>query len=105
MFLKELSEREPKEYVFREQTVVWKDTNSNDYKLYTSVILETHGWNRFDYAAFNYGDLPENNPNVVVHILQMKEKATYIAENTYILDYDTWNTVYKNYKMKFSNVF
>jgi len=58
-FLKELTSQTPKEYVFREQTIVWKHPHTDEYMFYFTVILETEKspfpWNRFDYPAFNHG--------------------------------------------------
>jgi hypothetical protein len=104
-YLQELLNQEKKEYVFRELTVIWKDDITNEYELYTSVILETYGWNRFDYCAFNYCNLPKNDLDVVVNILQMKEKQDWINEKTFLLDYSIWNPTFKRYKTKFLKVF
>lgn len=95
-----------KDYVYREQTVIWKHPETNEYKFYYSIILETHGFNRFDYSAFNYGDLPfQNDVNVTVYRLQMKEKQIRLNHNTYLLDDSIWNPVYKKYITQFSKVF
>ena len=105
MFLKELLGQEKKEYVFREQTIIWKNER-NEYIFYISVILETHGWNRFDYSAFDYGDIPFNRDiDVMVYSLQMKEKKIILDENKYLLDDLIWYPEYKKYKTKFSNAF
>lgn len=53
MFLKELSARKKKEYYYRERTIIWKDAEVGEYRLYVSVILETKGRNRFDYESFH----------------------------------------------------
>jgi len=71
------------------------------------VILETQGWNRFDYPAFNYGSLPENQEaEVTVYQCRMREKETPSSTpGTYILDYSIWNPEYKKYKTRLKNVF
>lgn len=105
MVLKELSTKEKDTYVFKEQTITWKDPSTNEYKYYVSVILETHGWNRFDYSAFDYGHLPEKDIDVILQTIEMKEKKTFIKDNQYILDYSIWNPEYKKCKMKLSQAF
>jgi hypothetical protein len=107
MFLQQLKEKKKKEYIFREQTLIWKDVINNEYKFYVSVILETYGQhNRFDYSAFNYGLLSKDQDiNVIINICRMIPKETQIQQNRYIIDYDIWNSVYNTYKMKLKNVF
>ena len=107
MFLQQLKEKEKKEYYFREQTLLWKDDMNNEYKMYVSVILETNGYNRFDYSTFNYGLLPtDQNINVIQYISRMTPKKTYIQHNKYIQDDDIWNIIYyPPYTTKLKNVF
>jgi hypothetical protein len=49
--------------------------------------------------------LPKNDLDVVVNILQMKEKQDWINEKTFLLDYSIWNPTFKRYKTKFLKVF
>jgi hypothetical protein len=107
MFLKELLAKDRHEYVCRELTLLWKDAETDEYKFYTSVILETYGWNRFDYSAFNHGQLPppQHEMDVIVYTSQMKEKKTYTRHNTFLLDYSIWYPEYNKRKTKFRHVF
>lgn len=102
----ELLGKEKREYVFREQTMVWKDDITDEYHLYTTVILESGGgWNRFDYPAFNHGSLPEKDMNVIVHRLKMRAKKIYVETDKYILDEDMWDPEYRQYKTIVSRAF
>lgn len=100
MFLDELENMEKKEYYFREQTIVWKNQNNGDYELYISVILETHGEDRFDYAAFNYGILPEHkdwkNTKVCIHRCRMKPHEIPIGPRTFLVDYTNFHPEYES---------
>lgn len=106
-FLQELEQKEKRQYTFREQTLLWRDTDG-EYKIYVSVILEaTAGWNRFDYSAFDYGSLsPDPETDVVVHQTRQCPKEIPLSHNTYIIDYDVWETVnYFTGKKKLKQVF
>lgn len=106
MFLQELLDRQRHEYVCREQTLLWKNSETDEYRIYTSVILETFGFNRFDYSAFNHGHLPtQHNIDVIVYTCQMKEKKTSIGRNTFLLDSFIWYPEYTKWKTTFRNVF
>ena len=106
MFLKELSEREKKEYNYRERTIIWKDTDTGEYKFYVCVILETSGWNRFDYDSFHYGSLPtRNDTDVVVQDIVMKENKIPLRENVYLLDHHNWKPHYTRFIEKLSDAF
>lgn len=102
MFIEELLKK--REYVFREKTVIWK--KKGEYKLYYSIILETNGWNRFDYSAFHYGECPNRqDEDVIVYNLEMKPKQIQLGQHKYIIDSSIWNSQYRKYQTQFSNVF
>jgi hypothetical protein len=105
-FIKELRNRGSKEYYFREQTLLWKDTIKNEYIYYTSVILETCGYNRFDYSAFDYGFLPENqDTNVILYICEMKIRKIPLDNKTYIEDPSIWDPAYKIFRSTVRSAF
>lgn len=101
MFLDELKKLKKKEYYFREQTIVWKNPSNDNYEFYTSVILETQGHNRFDYAAFNYGRLPEHkqwqNTKASIHQCRMKPHETLVGLRTYLVDWTNYNPEHESY--------
>jgi len=104
--LEELCTIKKSEYVFREKTIIWKDINNNEYKFYISVILETYGWNRFDYSAFDYGDLPINKDiEVIVYTCTMKSKKFMIQQNKFIIDPLVYYPQYDVLKIKLKDVF
>lgn len=106
MFLEELKtvvkdKQDIDDYHFREQTIVWKDPNDHEYELYTSVILERYGNDRFDYAAFNYGTLPDhehwNSTKAIIHQCRMKPLETPIDIKTFLIDYTIFSPEYTTF--------
>lgn len=68
---------------------------------YVSVILETHGFLRFDYAAFNYGRLPDYEDWVrttaMVHRCTMKPREIRLDAKTCLVDETSFSPVWKVY--------
>jgi hypothetical protein len=109
IFLGELKSMTHQEYYFREQTVIWKNPINLEYEYYISVILEKDGYNRFDYAAFNYGSLPGHqdwgSTAVTVYSCRMKPLETPLDSHSYLVDDTNFHPEYTTYKSYWKNVF
>lgn len=103
-YLTELLDRPHRPYIFREQSVVWMDGQCCRY--YTTTILETAGWNRFDYSTFDHGELPsDRDTDVMVYVLEMHERRIPIAPDRFVIDETAWNPVHRIYRTRFSHAF
>lgn len=100
-FAEELKQKPKKEWYFREQTIVWKNPENGEFALYVSVILETHGFNRFDYAAFNYGHLPNYDDwartTAIIHRCAMEPRRIRFDAETYLVDETSFSPAWKTY--------